>query len=73
MTHAGEGRRLLTNANRGQARAEGIEGRTPQPACLASSLFEEAGLTDAALPGHLRGPGPHTRVCHVIDLLLGRS
>jgi hypothetical protein len=39
---------------------------------LADAL-EEAGSSDAELLGHLRGPGPHTRGCHAIDLLLCRS
>jgi hypothetical protein len=34
---------------------------------------EEAGLLDAELLGHLRGPGPHARGCHGIDLLLGKE
>ncbi len=36
---------------------------------LADAL-EEAGCTDADLLNHLRGPGPHARGCHVLDLLL---
>jgi hypothetical protein len=39
-------------------------------AVLADAL-EEAGC-DASLLGHLRSPGPHTRGCHVVDLVLGR-
>jgi hypothetical protein len=69
----GEERRLLTNPNRGPARVEVIEGRTPQPACPASSLLEEAGCTDAALLGHPRGPGPHWLGCHALDAVLGES
>jgi mannitol/fructose-specific phosphotransferase system IIA component (Ntr-type) len=37
---------------------------------LADAL-EEAGATDAEMLGHLRGPGPHTCGCHVLDALLG--
>jgi translation initiation factor IF-1 len=38
---------------------------------LADAL-EECGA-DAGMVGHLRGPGPHWRGCHVLDLLTGRS
>jgi hypothetical protein len=38
---------------------------------LADAL-EDAGCGDADLLGHLRGPGPHVRGCHVLDLLLGK-
>jgi hypothetical protein len=41
-------------------------------AVLADAL-EEAGCTDDGLLGHLRGPGPHVRGCHAVDLLAGRS
>jgi hypothetical protein len=36
-------------------------------------LVERAGCTDAALLGHLRGPGPHVRGCWAVDLVLGKS
>ena len=38
-------------------------------AVLADTL-EEAGCSDPDILGHLRGPGPCVRGCHVIDLLL---
>jgi hypothetical protein len=38
-----------------------------------AELLEEAGCTDAQLLDHFRGPGPHVRGCHVLDLLLGRE
>src|SRR5262249_19627484 len=41
-------------------------------AVLADAL-EEAGCADRAVLGHLRGPGPHVRGCHVLDALLGKS
>jgi hypothetical protein len=41
-------------------------------AVLADAL-EKADRTDAAILSHLRGPGPHVRGCHVLDLLLGRE
>jgi hypothetical protein len=37
---------------------------------LADAL-EEAGATDAALLGHLRGAGPHVRGCHAVDAVVG--
>jgi hypothetical protein len=40
-------------------------------AVLADAL-EEAGAPDE-LVAHLRGPGPHVRGCHVVDLCLGLS
>jgi hypothetical protein len=40
-------------------------------AVLADAL-EEAGCDDPAVLGHLRGPGPHVRGCHVLDALLGK-
>jgi hypothetical protein len=40
-------------------------------AVLADAL-EEAGCSNAAILGHLRGPGPHARGCWVLDLVLGR-
>lgn len=39
---------------------------------LADAL-EEAGCTDAEILSHLRGPGPHTRGCWPLDLILGKS
>jgi hypothetical protein len=41
-------------------------------AILADAL-EDAGCSDAALLGHLRGDGAHVRGCHVLDLVLGRA
>jgi biotin carboxyl carrier protein len=40
---------------------------------ILADALEEAGCTDAAILGHLRGPGPHVRGCWVLDLLLGKS
>jgi len=39
---------------------------------LLGDALEEAGVTDQAALDHCRGPGPHARGCHVVDLL-GRS
>ncbi len=41
-------------------------------AVLADSL-EEAGCRDAAILGHLRGPGPHVRGCWALDAILANS
>jgi hypothetical protein len=40
---------------------------------ILADALEEAGCTDAAILGHLRGPGPHVRGCWVVDLLLGKE
>jgi hypothetical protein len=40
---------------------------------ILADALEEAGCTNAANLGHLRGPGPHVRGCWVIDLLLGKQ
>jgi hypothetical protein len=45
------------------------EGRV---AVLADAL-EDAGCTDTEILGHLRGPGPHVRGCHVVDLILAKG
>jgi hypothetical protein len=45
---------------------------TTRLAVLADAL-EEAGCADAALLGHLRGPGPHVRGCWAVDLILGKQ
>jgi hypothetical protein len=39
---------------------------------LADALMD-AGCADDAILSHCRGPGPHTRGCWVIDLVLGKS
>jgi hypothetical protein len=41
-------------------------------AVLADAL-EEAGLSDAELLGHLRGPGPHVRGCFALDATLEKA
>jgi hypothetical protein len=38
-----------------------------------ASLLEDAGCREAEVLGHLRGPGPHARGCHVLDAILGQS
>jgi hypothetical protein len=44
----------------------------PDRLAVLADALEEAGA-DAELVEHLRGPGPHVRGCHVVDLLLDRS
>ena len=54
--------------------AESIyEGRRFEDLPVLADLLEEAGCTDAALLGHLRGPGPHALGCHALDVVLGRT
>jgi hypothetical protein len=38
---------------------------------ILADLLEEAGATDVALLGHLRGPRPHALGCHALDVVLG--
>ena len=40
---------------------------------VLADLLEEAGCTDAALLGHLRGPGPHVLGCWALDAAVGKS
>ena len=50
------------------------EGRLdPQRLAVLADALEEAGCSDKGTLRHLRGPGPHVRGCHVVDLLLGRE
>lgn len=41
-------------------------------AALATA-FKQAGCDNEEIWAHLRGPGPHVRGCHVVDLLLNRQ
>jgi hypothetical protein len=43
----------------------------PDRLTVLADALEETGCTDADILGHLRGPGPHVRGCHVLDLILG--
>jgi hypothetical protein len=45
----------------------------PQLLAVLADALEDAGCTDAAILGHLRGPGPHVRGCWALDLILGKS
>jgi hypothetical protein len=40
---------------------------------ILADALEDAGCDDAAILGHLRGPGPHVRGCWAVDLLLGKT
>lgn len=40
---------------------------------ILADALEDAGCDDAEILSHLRGPVPHVRGCHVLDLLLGNS
>jgi hypothetical protein len=40
---------------------------------ILADALEDAGCADAALLEHCRGPGPHARGCHLVDLVLGKE
>jgi mannitol/fructose-specific phosphotransferase system IIA component (Ntr-type) len=40
---------------------------------LLADMLEDAGVSDAQLLGHLRGPEPHARGCWFVDLLLDKG
>ena len=40
---------------------------------ILADALEDAGCDDADLVGHLRSPGPHTRGCWALDLVLGKD
>jgi hypothetical protein len=44
----------------------------PQRLAVLADALEDAGCSGREVLGHLRGPGPHVRGCHVVDLLLGK-
>ena len=49
------------------------DGRRFEDLPVLADLLEEAGLTDAGLLGHLRGPGPHGLGGHALDAVLGKK
>jgi hypothetical protein len=49
------------------------DGRRFEGMPVLADALEDAGVTDAGLLGHLRGPGPHVRGCWVVDWLTGRQ
>jgi hypothetical protein len=40
---------------------------------ILADALEDAGCDSADVLDHCRGPGPHVRGCHVVDLLLGKK
>jgi hypothetical protein len=46
---------------------------SPVRLLILADALEEAGCSDPAILDHLRGPGPHTRGCWVVDRVLARE
>jgi hypothetical protein len=63
--------KLAQAAYNERAMPEGV--LDPARLAILADALEEAGCSDAEILGHLRGPGPHTRGCRVLDLLLGKE
>lgn len=40
---------------------------------ILADALQDAGCDNAEVLDHCRGPGPHVRGCHVLDMLLGKS
>jgi hypothetical protein len=40
---------------------------------ILADALEDAGCSDEAILGHIRGPGPHLTGCWAVDLLLGKK
>jgi hypothetical protein len=49
------------------------EGRAFDRLPILADALEDAGCQDAAVLGHCRGSGPHSRGCWVVDLILDRE
>jgi hypothetical protein len=65
---------LASNGGAARRLAQSIyEGRRFEDLPVLADLLEEAGLTDAGLLGHLRGPGPHALGCAALDAVLQKS
>jgi hypothetical protein len=65
---------LAYNGHAARRLAQSIyDGRRFEDLPVLADLLEEAGRTDAALLGHLRGPGPHALGCHALDAVLGET
>src|SRR5262249_51154563 len=45
----------------------------PARLCVLADALEEAGCDNAEILCHLRGPGPHTRGCWALDLVLAKE
>jgi hypothetical protein len=69
--NAGTGKRLAEKAYEQRIMPAGS--LDPDRLSVLADALEEAGCTDPAILGHLRGPGPHARGCWCLDLLLDRS
>jgi hypothetical protein len=64
---------LAHNGGAARRLAEAIyDGRRFEDLPVLADLLEEAGCTDAALLGHLRGPGTHALGCWALDAILGK-
>ncbi len=46
---------------------------SPERMGVLADAMEEAGVSDAEVLGHLRGPGAHCRGCWCVDFVLGRE
>jgi hypothetical protein len=40
---------------------------------ILADALQDAGCDNADILDHCRGPGPHVRVCWVVDLILGKE
>jgi hypothetical protein len=40
---------------------------------VLGDALEDTGCNSQDILSHLRGPGPHTRGCRVLDLVLGKE
>lgn len=57
-----------------RALAQGIyQDRVFDSLPVLADALEEAGCTDADIPGHCRGPGPHVRGCWLLNLVLAKE
>jgi hypothetical protein len=45
----------------------------PARLAILADRLEDSGCADSGALAHLRGPGPHVRGCHVLDLILAAS
>ena len=64
--------RFIDRQNYAMAQAIYDERRFEDCPVLADAL-EDVGCENQSILDHLRGPGPHVRGCHILDLLLGRE
>jgi hypothetical protein len=65
---------LAGNGGAARRLAEAIyEGPRFNELGVLADLLEETGCTDVDLLEHLRGPGPHTRGCWALDLILSKD